>query len=147
YACHDRGAVDQGEAFPDFHLYGLKSFGFKYLRSLADFTLVKYFTFPDEGEGQVGQLYEVTAGAYSSVLKDQGEDVTVQELPHQGHDGGVYARIAETKCIQAGQHGCPDEFRGQGISRPRGMTPDQVVLQLGAVCIRNAVLRHGTKAC
>ena len=59
---------------------------FQFLQDVGsgtEFAFVEYLSFTDEGEGEVGELHEVAAGADAAVLRDVRCDAEVDEVAEQ----------------------------------------------------------------
>jgi hypothetical protein len=105
-----------------------------------------HFSLSDERKGHVGQLDQVSAGAYAAVTRDERADAPVDEFYQELNHLRMNARFPLQESTYAGNHGGPYGSISERLSGTGGMAADNIVLEFFQMVVIHAPLGHGAKA-
>ena len=105
-----------------------------------------HFPFSDEREGHMGQLHQVSAGAYAAVAGNVRADAAVDEFHQQLDHIRMNARFTLQEGTHTGYHGGPYGSISQGLAGTGGMAADNIVLEVFQITVVYPPLGHGAKA-
>ena len=145
HARHHGSAVDGRKAFADMDFHGLKAAFCQHIGRRTPFTFIMDLSLSDESQGHVGQLNQVSAGAYAAVAGDKGIDAAIDKLHQKLHHIRMDAGFSLQEGAYAGHHGGFDGGVSQGLACAGGMAADNIVLEIFQILVVHSPLGHGAE--
>ena len=102
---HHTGAVGATQSFADMDTDRFESAFLQHFGCRTPFAPVMHFSFADQAEGHMRQLYQVTTCADTAVFGNEGTDAAVDELRQEFDQFRMYAALALRERAHACEHG------------------------------------------
>ena len=145
-AGHDRRPVRSRQPLAKPESQWTEAFFLHHVARRAEQSTVKNFALADQRQRHVCQLHEVAARAHAAVLGDHRADVALEKLVEQQGQVAVHARMTLQKGHESGQQGRAHAAQFQRTPGARGVTTNDVVLELFKRRVVHAILRHRAEA-
>ena len=139
---HRRRTVHNGNCFFRAELVRSNSQFLHHVQRRTAFALVHHIALANHGTSQIRKRSQVTACAHRTFLRNQRQDIILQELHNDFQKSVAHARKALRKRIQANRHNSASRFSIKVIAETATMKTCQVDGEL-VIMFRRQHLRAG----